>query len=598
MFDSECKVRFTRHLSTIAVWAVLVCLLGGCSKFTLSQTDSQPVVISLDGSWKFQFDPDEKGIEAGWQSQEFDDSAWNTMEVPGDWGDVDGIGWYRKRIDLPTEFLNDDRYQLMFRQVDDAAQVYLNGQLAIENDSWNTPFNVAIKDYIDPNGDLQIAVRVDDHGGNGGILRKVEIRRIDSLLDLYLSDEYELTPHSTLEENGSTVMYSVFVRNFSEEGTLDALTARLPELKNLGVNMLWLLPIQELGIEKRKGPDGSPYALKDYYKIEPSIGTDEDFHELVEAAHRQDMRVIIDLVVNHTSPDATWTKEHVDWYELDENGKPKPENPWWEDVVDLDWENAEVQEAVTEMMEYWVREFDIDGFRCDHPQGMPMEWWKSSIDRLEAIKPVFMLAESSDLEYHLNGFDLTYCEDVRNGLHDILCDETPVSAMGETVIRYIYSNPKGATQMIFLENHDKPRAINYYETPEKTKVAGVLIATLPGVPLLYTGTEVGANYDRNETFFTRVPVDFSTDPHDMREFWTSLFTIRAAHPALQTGDFILVDVEPADKVFAFERAKGRDRVLVIVNLSGDSVNVKLDHPLKPKSGIVLPAYGWEILTSK
>ncbi len=585
-----------RQLIAATLAGVALLVTSACAtKDTAVYVPDEDPKMNLNGEWKFKFDPGDIGLEKGWQNKGYGDYDWGNIEVPGDWGDEDGIGWYRKLVILPPELVNSNEAKLIFHQSDDSTQVYLNGQLAVEHHSWNTPFWVDLKDFPAPDGLLQIAVRVNDVGGNGGLLQGVEIKTVSNLRDLFISDRYAQTPNTTLEQNGSIVLYSMYVRNFTPEGTFDAATERLPELKDLGINMIWCLPIHEIGVEKRKGPDGSPYAIRDYRSLDPNLGTKEDFREFVDAAHALGIRVIIDSVMNHMSPDSVWAKEHPEWFLRDENGVPRPDNDGWEDIVDFDWDNKDLWEPATQALEYWVREFDIDGYRCDVADLAPGEWWGQTRERLMAIKPVFMLAESQTPDRHLDGFDMTYNEGLRDKIEQVLKGEAPATAISDEMMSRVYSFPEGATQMMFVENHDKPRAINFFGGPEKTKVAAVLTATLPGVPLLYTGTEVGATPDRDETFFTKTPVDFSTDPHGMREFWTSLLATRAAHPALQSGDFDIVPVEPSDKLFAFTRTKGSDTVLVVVNLSNETLIAHLSHPLASESEITLAPYDWTIL---
>lgn len=558
---------------------------------------AEPIEVSLDGDWKFRRDPDDVGLTQGWQAPGLDDGAWETIAVPGDWGaNQDGIGWYRRKVTLPAGLKGRTDIRLIFRQVDDSCKVYLNGKLAKEHASWSTPFNVDPSSFIGTEGTLDLALRVVDTGGGGGILGHVVLKSVTGPKDIYETEWHAKKAPHQLDELGGLVMYSVYTRNFTPEGTFKAAQARLPELKELGVNILWLLPIHEVGVEKRKGPDGSPYAIKDYYSVDHNLGTKEDFREFVKAAHALGMKVIIDCVMNHTSPDSEWATKHPEWFIRDENGKPIPEVASWSDVVDLDWKNKEVWEEGAKMMEYWVRDLDIDGYRCDVADMMPREWWSMVRGRLDKIKPgIVMLAESQEAGHHLNGFDLTYCEGVRDTAFEIVEGRLTAEALGDEMMARLYGYPKGATQILFVENHDKERAMDVYHGPERTKAVSVLTATLPGVPLLYTGTEVGATGKRDDFFFTRAQVNWAQDPAGMRAFWTDLLKTRAAHKALQTGDLTIVPAKPAAAVFAFERKAGADRVLVVVNLSDSEQQVSLTHDLLPKDGLRLPAWGWKII---
>lgn len=559
------------------------------------QTENQ---IDLSGDWKFKLDPEDTGVKKGWQDTDFDDTGWETVKVPGELPeDYNGVAWYRKNVKADVSALKKEgALALIFQQVDDAAWVYLNGELVVENHSWNTPFFADITSMIEnKNGkeEFQLSVRVMDHGGPGGILQPVMLRGVKNAEELYRTKWYGKKPAATLSEVGDLSMYSVYTRNFSQEGTFDALRKRLPEIKSLGIDMIWLLPIHPIGEKKRKGEHGSPYAIKDYYEVSPHIGTKEDFRNLVEAAHEHDMKIILDLVLNHTSPDSVLAEKHPDWFIQDEEGNPRAENEDWWDVVDLDWENKKVWEYCAEMMEYWVKDLDIDGYRCDVADLMPDDFWKMSIARLEKIKPdVLMLAESTSPRQHLNGFDITYNESLYDTAVSVCNGGLPATALQHACLAAKYGYPENAPRLLFVENHDKPRAMTAFGGPERVKLASVLTATLPGIPLLYTGTEVGADPDRDKTFFVKSPVDFSKDKHGMRAFYTMLLALKETRPELKYGDLILLDAEPKDKVFAFERRKDNHRSLIIMNFSEEETEVRLKHDLMPTGTMVLGRWSW------
>ncbi len=445
---------------------------------------------------------------------------------------------------------------------------------------------------------LQIALKVTDFGGAGGILQSVELLSINDPADIYRTEWTEQTPPSSLDELGELSMYAVNVRNFSREGTFDAVRRSLPELRDLGVNCLWILPIQEIGVEKRKGRDGSLYAIRDYRSIDPSYGTADDFRALVETAHDLGFKVLLDAVMNHTSPDNVWVKEHLDWYLLNEEGNPRPEYADWTDIVDLDWDNPEVREECAQVLEYWLRDFNLDGFRCDVADMIPSDWWAGVRPRLEAIQPdLIMFAESQEQYHYFNGFDLTHYEGYRDKMLEIVKGDLPASELKTESLSCRYRYPRGAAQILFTENHDKPRAVNAFGGPDQAKAAGVVITTLPGVPLIYTGTEVGERSGRDETFFQKTPVEFDRDPHRMRDFWTKLLHYRANHPALQKGELKVLDAEPAESVFAFERTFEDDRVLVVVNLSDKPQNVELESDLLRGENVKLAPWGYRFFSA-
>src|SRR6185503_20620415 len=188
------------------------------------------------------------------------------------------------------------------------------------------------------------------------------------------------------------VIYEIYPRAFSQQGNFNAITARLDELKKLGVTILWLMPIHPIGQEKKKGTIGSPYAVRDYYGINPDYGTAEDLKRLVREAHARGLKVIIDIVANHTSWDSVMMK-NPEFYERDANGKITYPHDW-SDVAELNYGNPQLRQYMTDMLKYWVREFDLDGFRCDVAEEVPTDFWENARAELEKIKPdIVMLAE-------------------------------------------------------------------------------------------------------------------------------------------------------------------------------------------------------------
>ncbi|MCB2156690.1 alpha-glucosidase C-terminal domain-containing protein [bacterium] len=554
----------------------------------------------IEGEWKFKYDTEDIGVDEGWFAPDHDDAEWNDMAVPAEWDEeYDGVGWYRRTIMVEAPEDAEAKTVLRFGQVDDEAWVYIDGELATSHHSWNTPFWLDLGPYLkkgEPTT-LNLAVRVNDVGGPGGILKPVEVVSVVDEMDLYLTEWSEIPARSTLADLGDLVMYSVYIRNFSESGDFEGLRERLPELEAMGVNILWLLPIHPIGEQERKGTLGSPYAISDYYAVNPDFGTKEDFQRLVDEAHAHGMKVIIDLVLNHTSPDSVLTREHPDWFIRNEEGKMTASNPDWYDIVDLDWDNHEVWEYCAEMMEYWVRDLDIDGYRCDVASLMPTPFWEMARARLDRIKPgeIVMLAESEAADLHVKAFDLTYNWPLLDVGHDVINGELSAKQLRSAILSQQYGYPRYSVHMNFVENHDRERALNVYGGPDQAKLGAVLSVTIPGMPLLYTGTEVGCTDLRNDGFFDRKVVDFTSDPHGMRAFWTSILALREQHEALKYGDFQLLNPEPADKALAFTRTHSSGNVLVIANLKGEETTVELEHELLPGNKVTLGPWQWTVL---
>ena len=307
--------------------------------------------------------------------------------------------------------------------------------------------------------------------------------------------------HTMSSWKDDTVMYELFVPDFTEEGTFDAIIPRLGELKTLGITTLWLMPIHPIGVEKRKGVLGSPYAIRDYYAVNPDYGTAESFKALVDAIHAEGMHILLDLVANHTAWDHPWTKEHPEWYTPGEDGgiqvpvAPDGIPTDWTDVADLNYDNPELRTEMMSVMQYWIREFDIDGYRCDVAEWVPLDFWEEAIHSVRTIKSVLMLAEGGEVELHEAGFDLTYGWPFYGTLKTVWEEAESVQELRTQVLQVQKLLSEASRRLRFTTNHDETA---WDRTPpqifggqEGARAASLLAHTLPGVPLLYNGQETG-----------------------------------------------------------------------------------------------------------
>jgi len=292
------------------------------------------------------------------------------------------------------------------------------------------------------------------------------------------------------------VIYEIFVRNHSPAGTFAGVTADLSRIKALGVDVVWLMPIHPIGRAKRKGSAGSPYAIADYRAVNPNYGDEADFRTLVRRAHELGLKVMIDLVYNHTSPDSVLARQHPDWFYRDPAGQPFPRNGDWSDVVDLAYNHAGLVEVLLEAMLKWVR-LGVDGFRCDVASLVPLEFWQQARAAAARIKPDFIwLAESvhphfircmrrqgypalADAELY-QVFDLTYDYDIQNEWLACLNGELSLAAYAETVERQAVTYPAHAGKLRFVENHDQPRLAGQLYDLNRVKCWTAWMAFLPG----------------------------------------------------------------------------------------------------------------------
>jgi cyclomaltodextrinase len=540
-----------------------------------------PPRFSLDGEWLFVTDSMKAGVERQWFADTLDRASWRRVQTPAYWETYDGLsafdgwGWYFRTFDLKAV---NEPMTLHFAGVDDDARVWINGQAVGEHAGPTDPFAFDVSLAL-RRGRNSIAVLVKDYGGGGGIFKPVTVIATRALDELEKSPYYGTPALKSAEWVRDATIYSVYLRSASPEGTFAGFEKRLNEMKDLGVTVLWFLPITPVGEKNRKGSLGSPYAVRDYEAINPEFGTMDDFKHLLAAAHRLGMNVIIDLVANHTSWDSKLMAQHPEWFTKDASGKIISPNADWTDVADLDYSKPGLRRYMIGMMRWWVKDVGIDGFRCDVAELVPTDFWEEARAQINRIKPVMMLSEGSIPEHHAKAFDLTYAWNVYDILAPMLEGKKPVTLLDAALRNERLQFPTGSLRMRFTTNHDK----NAWDAPAVKKfgrdglaLATVLVNTLPGVPMLYTGEEV-AN-DRRLSHFEKVQVDWSR-PRDMETLWKKLFTARREHKSLSRGEMVRIPADPDGSVFAFARAAGSDRAVVVLNFSATPSTVTLHVPM-------------------
>ena len=409
--------------------ALLFLFIPSCN---VTPTDT-PMLLSIDGNWLFRADPGNRGTDERWFEKTTDRSSWRDVRVPGSWedypdmGTYDGYGWFAREVDISE---TGKPLSLFFAGIDDDATVWINGIEVGNHEGHAEPFAVGAGDAVRP-GLNWIVIRVLDHGGSGGIYGTIRITTTDHVAALLRGEFYGTDARESAEWVKKAVIYEVYLRSFSPEGTFHALEHRLPELRDLGATVLWLMPVHPVGTVKRKGSLGSPYSIADYYSVNPEFGSLDDFRSLVEATHRHGLKIIIDLVANHTAWDNPLMRTNPGWYTTDSTGGIIPPNSDWTDVADLDYSNREMREWMMEMMEYWVSDVGIDGFRCDVAEMVPTDFWEEARRRLDAIKPVMMLSEGSLPEHHRSAFDITYSWGVYNAMSPLLGSVKPPALLDD-----------------------------------------------------------------------------------------------------------------------------------------------------------------------
>ena len=364
------------------------------------------------------------------------------------------------------------------------------------------------------------------------------------------------------------VIYQIFPRNFSNEGNFKAVTAQLDRLKELGVTILWLMPIHPIGQVKKKGTIGSPYAVQDYYAINPDYGTRDDLKKLISESHRHNMKVVIDIVANHTAWDSVLMK-HPDWYKHDANGNITYPHDW-SDIAALNYANPELRRYMTDMLKYWIREFDLDGFRCDVAGEVPTEFWENARVELEKTKPdIFMLAEAHKAELEVKAFDLDYSWPLHSTLTDVLQGRVPASDLRKSWEDEFKQWPRGALHMRFSDNHDERRAVARFGE-RGALVASAFMFTLDGVPLLYNGMEVGDTVESGApALFEKLPIFWPIAQRrpEFPRFYKEIIALRKSSDALRRGSMNWLHNSDESRILSYSRSTDGEEVTVALNLS-------------------------------
>lgn len=400
----------------------------------------------------------------------------------------------------------------------------------------------------------------------------------------------------------SAVIYEANIRNYSPEGTFNAFTKDIPELKKLGVKVIWLMPIYPISMKNRKTTDGrsieeikdpedrkkylgSYYAISDYTAINPDLGAEADFQKLVKTAHDNGMYVILDWVANHTGWDHKWITEHPEYYYKNDKGEvTDPLNPetgksWgWTDVAHLDYTSKALYEPMKNEMLYWVKEQGVDGFRCDVADNVPTEFWEYTIPKLKEVKPLFMLMESNK-PYLFNGlFDMGYGWEAHHLMNDI--------AKGKKTVKdwdaFMAKNSKEYKQqdffMNFITNHDENawNGTEYERMGDGVEAFAALTYCMRGMPLIYTGQEYG--FDRRLKFFEKDQI--TKEKGKTFPFYEKMGTLKATNKALhggkQAASYTRIKTSDDSNVLAFSRGNSGDEVVYVANLSGKPVTVTIE----------------------
>ena len=369
-------------------------------------------------------------------------------------------------------------------------------------------------------------------------------------------------------------MYQVNPRVFAPEKSLNAVAARIDSIQALGVNMIWVMPIYPIGIEKGKN---SPYCISDYKAIAPEFGTIDEFKNLVKVCHEHGMGIILDWVANHTAWDHPWVKEHPDWYTHDAKTDTiiSPAGFDWYDVADLNYDNKEMRKAMIDAMRFWIVDCGIDGFRCDVADGVPADFWKEAIETLrkDAGRRIVMLAEGKQVDnFTIGGFDMNYGWDYKDSLVHVFNDGKPASDLIAADSAEYAQLPEGKVKLRFTTNHDHSTEVTPVKefTNERGSMAAYVASIFPhGGALIYGSQEVG--YENPINFFKYVPVDWSAKA-DLYKEYQHLIKLYNENTALRKGK---LTAWPDKDILLFEKSDDGGKFLVAVNVRNEDHEMAL-----------------------
>lgn len=378
------------------------------------------------------------------------------------------------------------------------------------------------------------------------------------------------------------IIYQVNVRSFGATGKLSEVTAKLDYIKDLGANVVYLMPIYPIGTINPAGAAGSPYSVQDYKSINTSMGSLEDLRTLVQEAHSRGMAVMLDWVANHTAFDNAWITQHPDWYQHDANGNIiSPPGTSWADVAQLDYTNADMRAAMIDAMHYWVYNANIDGFRCDAADMVPQSFWSEAITSLRSIKnhELLFLAEGTRVNHFYAGFDYTFGFGFFSALETTFHDNKPATTLQDANAAEYAVNYNAENRIVrYTTNHDVNLSdgtpLELFKGSKGSIAAFVVASYMKSVPMIYNAQEIG--YNTRIDYFDHQPIDWSSPDNNMLAEYKKIITFRKSSAAVKTGDFTGYS---STAVSAFTMVKGDEKVLVIANLTNANTNYILPAPL-------------------
>lgn len=380
----------------------------------------------------------------------------------------------------------------------------------------------------------------------------------------------------------TTNIYEVNLRQYTKEGTFKAFAKHLPRLKDMGVEVIWLMPITPISFKNRKGTLGSYYACSSYVQTNPEFGTMDEFKSLVHQIHGLGMKVIIDWVANHTGWDHEWTVAHPEYYNKNADGTFKPPVENWEDVIHLNFNNPALREAMIDAMKFWVEECDIDGFRCDMAMLVPLDFWMQARKDLDAVRPLFWLGEFDQWggdEPYASAFDVSYSWHWMHVSETFYKSKSKLALLDDALGGYQLKQPYKHIRSFFTTNHDENswNGTEYEKYGDAALPFAVFSCMWNGIPLIYSGQELPNQ--KRLAFFDKDEIKWKATPK-LHQFYQTLLRFRKQHPALKAASRSVITWRIAttqlDELFSFVRKAGTREVITIINLSNQKLKFHIN----------------------
>ena len=378
----------------------------------------------------------------------------------------------------------------------------------------------------------------------------------------------------------SAVIYEVNLRQYTTEGTFNAFCKELPRLKDMGVQTLWLMPVTPIAQKNKKGTMGSYYACSDYVAVDPEFGTMDDLKNLVKLAHEMDFKIVLDWVANHTGWDHVWTKEQPGYYLIDAATNDFKAASGMDDIIELDHKNPSLREAMIAAMEFWVREFDIDGFRCDLAFWVDLDFWIAARERLEKIKILFWLGEFDPLEHpaYYTCFDAAYTWTWMHKTAAFFKKDIGLASLLDVLAQYEKVCGQKNIPLWFTSNHDENswNGTEYEKYGSMAKAFAVFSFAWNGMPMIYSGQELPNT--KRLAFFDKEVIGWNGN-YALHEFYKTLCNLKKNNQSLRAADekagTRLLPTSAGDSILGFVRQYGDNEVLVFLNMSDTIVNFKI-----------------------